>query len=83
MFVIGGTFMMMIIPVIDSLLSSAGVVNETLSQHHLCHAVVANAIIGYLIFNNTVHRGKLESNFCDAFHGITCGNNTKSSVEKT
>ena len=57
MFVIGGTFMMMIAPVIDSFSSSTGVVNETLPNIIFVTLSLVNAIIGYLIFNNTVHRG--------------------------
>ncbi|MBS6385952.1 MAG: hypothetical protein KH394_02525, partial [Atopobium sp.] len=57
MFVIGGTFMMMIIPVIESFSSSTGVINETLPNIIFVTLSLVNAIIGYLIFNNTVHRG--------------------------
>ena len=49
--------MMMIIPVMDSFSSSAGVVNETLPNIIFVTLSLVNAIIGYLIFNNTVHRG--------------------------
>ncbi len=60
MFVIGGTFMMMIVPVIV-----IGV-NRTLPNIIFCYAdKLVNAIIGYLIFNNTVHRGELNLTFCD------------------
>ena len=57
MFVIGGTFMMMIIPVIESFSSSTGVVNETLPNIIFVTLSLVNALIGLLIFNNTVHRG--------------------------
>ncbi|MBF0906294.1 MAG: hypothetical protein HXK41_00855 [Atopobium sp.] len=57
MFVIGGTFMMMIVPVIESFSSSTGVINETLPNIIFVTLSLVNAIIGYLIFNNTVHRG--------------------------
>ena len=57
MFVIGATFMVMIVPVIESFSSSAGVINETLPNIIFVTLSLVNAIIGYLIFNNTVHRG--------------------------
>ena len=57
MFVIGGTFMMMIVPVIESFSSSTGVINETLPNIIFVTLSLVNAIIGFLIFNNTVHRG--------------------------
>lgn len=56
MFVIGGTFMM-IIPVIESFSSSTGVINETLPNVIFVTLSLVNALIGLLIFNNTVHRG--------------------------
>ena len=57
MIVIGGTFMMMILPVIDSFSSSTGMVNETLPNVVFVTLSLLNAVIGALIFNNTVHRG--------------------------
>lgn len=57
MIVIGGTFMLMILPVIDSFSSSTGVVNETLPNVVFVTLSLLNAVIGALIFNNTVHRG--------------------------
>ena len=57
MFVIGVTFMVMIAPVIESFSSSVGVINETLPNIIFVTLSLVNAIIGYLIFNNTVHRG--------------------------
>ena len=57
MFVIGATFMMMILPVIESFNTSTGVINETLPNIIFVTLSLVNAIIGYLIFNNTVHRG--------------------------
>lgn len=57
MIVIGGTFMLMILPVIDSFSSSTGMVNETLPNVVFVTLSLLNAVIGALIFNNTVHRG--------------------------
>ena len=57
MIVIGGTFMLMILPVIDSFSSSTGVVNEMLPNVVFVTLSLLNAVIGALIFNNTVHRG--------------------------
>ena len=57
MIVIGGTFMLMILPVIDSFSSSTGMVNETLPNVVFVTLSLLNAVIGALIVNNTVHRG--------------------------
>lgn len=57
MIVIGGTFMVMILPVIDSFSSSTGMINETLPNVVFVTLSLLNAVIGALIFNNTVHRG--------------------------
>ncbi len=57
MIVIGGTFMLMILPVIDSFSSSTGMINETLPNVVFVTLSLLNAVIGALIFNNTVHRG--------------------------
>ena len=47
----------MILPVIDSFSSSTGMVNETLPNVVFVTLSLLNAVIGALIFNNTVHRG--------------------------